>query len=110
MFGEDRHSVLAGVESDDVRAVAVKDQLVRHWDGQEADHALGELYALYVQPSLIGTGVGRTLLNAVNTHAAARGFGTLLLWVFRNTLRARRFYELAGYSADGAVQVDEYEG
>lgn len=78
--------------------------------GTEADHALGELYALYVQPSLIGTGVGRTLLNAVNTHAVARGFGTLLLWVFRNNFRARRFYELAGYSADGAVQVDEYDG
>ncbi|MFJ5546791.1 GNAT family N-acetyltransferase [Streptomyces sp. NPDC093225] len=78
--------------------------------GAEADHALGELYALYVQPSLIGTGVGRTLLNAVNTHAAARGFDTLLLWVFRDNFRARRFYELAGYSTDGAVQVDEYGG
>ncbi|MFG2483351.1 GNAT family N-acetyltransferase [Streptomyces virginiae] len=78
--------------------------------GMEAEHAVGELYALYVQPSLIGTGVGRTLLKAVNTHAAACGFGALLLWVFRNNARARRFYELAGYSADGAVQVVDYDG
>ncbi|MFG2487576.1 GNAT family N-acetyltransferase [Streptomyces virginiae] len=72
--------------------------------------AAGELYALYVQPSLIGAGIGRTLLQAVHASAQARGFGSVLLWVLADNTRARRFYERAGYAADGAVQADDYDG
>ncbi|MER6449193.1 GNAT family N-acetyltransferase [Streptomyces venezuelae] len=70
----------------------------------------GELYALYVRPSLTGSGIGRTLLDAVHAHALARGFGSLLLWVLTDHHRARRFYERAGYAADGGVQADDYDG
>ncbi|MGW7332642.1 N-acetyltransferase family protein [Streptomyces sp. NPDC054840] len=70
----------------------------------------GELYALYVQPSLIGSGIGRTLLRAVHATARARGFDSVLLWVLTDNTRARRFYERAGYVADGAVQADDYDG
>ncbi|GAA0360860.1 hypothetical protein GCM10010319_42950 [Streptomyces blastmyceticus] len=76
--------------------------------GAEAD--TGELYALYVHPRLIGTGVGRMLLTAVHTDAVTCDFRTLLLWVLRDNPRARRFYELAGYAPDGAVQYDDYDG
>ncbi|MFI8390443.1 GNAT family N-acetyltransferase [Streptomyces sp. NPDC085540] len=72
--------------------------------------AAGELYALYVRPSLIGTGIGRTLLRAVHANAAAHGFGSVLLWVLTDNTPARRFYERAGYVADGAVQADDYDG
>ncbi len=75
-----------------------------------AGPATGELYAVYVQPALIGSGIGRTLLNAVHTRAAAHGFDTLRLWVLEDNPRARRFYERAGYVADGAVQADDYDG
>ncbi|MEV7562319.1 GNAT family N-acetyltransferase [Streptomyces sp. NPDC089795] len=70
----------------------------------------GELYALYVRPSLIGAGVGRTLLDAVHAHARERDFDSVLLWVLTDNARARRFYERAGYVADGAVQSDDYDG
>ncbi|MGW6824064.1 N-acetyltransferase family protein [Streptomyces sp. NPDC055005] len=72
--------------------------------------ATGELYALYVQPSLIGSGIGRTLLEAVHDHAMARGFDRIRLWVIDENTRARRFYERAGYAADGAVQAGDYDG
>lgn len=72
--------------------------------------ASGELYALYVQPTLTGSGIGRTLLDAAHTHAVAQGFEELRLWVLTDNTRARRFYERAGYAADGAVQADEYDG
>ncbi len=39
----------------------------------------GELYALYVRPELIGTGVGRALTAASLAGAAERGFSRLLL-------------------------------
>jgi ribosomal protein S18 acetylase RimI-like enzyme len=70
----------------------------------------GELYALYVKPVLIGSGVGRALLDAAHEHAAARGFRAVSLWVLRDNRRARRFYERAGYVWDGTVQDDDYDG
>ncbi|MEU6847372.1 GNAT family N-acetyltransferase [Streptomyces sp. NPDC046716] len=68
----------------------------------------GELHALYVEPSLTGSGVGRTLLEAV--HARADGLDQMLLWVLTDNSGARRFYERAGYVTDGAVQTDDYDG
>ncbi|MFF5693585.1 GNAT family N-acetyltransferase [Streptomyces albidoflavus] len=69
-----------------------------------------ELYALYVRPGLLGRGVGRALLEAVHEEAAARGWGALVLWVVEANARARRFYETAGYRADGGAQSEEYAG
>lgn len=75
-----------------------------------ADPTAGELYAIYVKPSLIGTGVGRELLRTVHQHAAARGFRSLRLWVLRDNARARRFYERAGYALDGGTKEDHFPG
>ncbi|MBZ2407998.1 GNAT family N-acetyltransferase [Streptomyces sp. L06] len=70
----------------------------------------GEVYALYVRPGLLGRGVGRALLDAVHEEAARRGWGALVLWVIEANARARRFYEAAGYRADGGAQSEEYDG
>ncbi|MFI2671346.1 N-acetyltransferase family protein [Streptomyces albidoflavus] len=70
----------------------------------------GEVYALYVRPGLLGRGVGRALLDAVHDEAATRGWGALVLWVIEANARARRFYEAAGYRADGGAQSEEYDG
>lgn len=58
----------------------------------------------------MGSGIGRLLLDAVHAHAHADGFRLMLLWVLTDNTRARRFYERAGYIADGAVQADDYDG
>ncbi|MCZ7416259.1 MULTISPECIES: GNAT family N-acetyltransferase [unclassified Streptomyces] len=71
----------------------------------------GELYALYVRPELVGTGVGRALVEAVHTGLwRDEGWAGCALWVLRDNARARRFYEAAGYRPDGAVQAESYEG
>lgn len=72
-------------------------------------HRGGELYALYVRPDRIGTGVGRALLDAAHAHALAHGLDPLRLWVLAGNTRARRFYERAGYVADGAVRSEDYD-
>ena len=51
------------------------------------------LEQLYLEPEAIGTGVGRSLLEAAQ---ALRPDG-LQLWCFTENHRARRFYERAGF-------------
>ncbi|MFI0741024.1 GNAT family N-acetyltransferase [Streptomyces sp. NPDC021100] len=70
----------------------------------------GELYALYVRPALVGTGVGRALCAGALEGARERGDARLGLWVLRENARARRFYARAGFAADGAERVDVVEG
>ncbi|WP_324617468.1 MULTISPECIES: GNAT family N-acetyltransferase [unclassified Streptomyces] len=70
----------------------------------------GEIYALYVRPDLTGNGIGTALIDALHSHATDRRFDTLMLWVLRDNLRARRFYESRGYTTDAAIQSDTYGG
>ncbi|UNO39269.1 GNAT family N-acetyltransferase [Streptomyces sp. MST-110588] len=76
----------------------------------EGGSSEGELYTLYLLPECIGTGVGRALLDACLEGAARNGFRTLRLWVLKGNAHARRFYEKAGFRADGAEQTFEVAG
>ncbi|KOV96444.1 acetyltransferase [Streptomyces sp. NRRL B-1140] len=69
-----------------------------------------ELYAIYVHPDQVGRGAGRALLAESVARCSAAGHGRLLLWVLRDNDRARRFYERAGFSADGAEEPFEVDG
>lgn len=64
----------------------------------------GELYALYVEPSLWGRGLGTALLEGAERTLLRNRFSDALLWVLRGNERARGFYETAGWVADGAAK------
>jgi GNAT superfamily N-acetyltransferase len=64
-----------------------------------------ELYALYVHPAAWSAGCGRALMDLVLVKTAKLGFPEIVLWVLERNARARRFYERAGYVADGAEHV-----
>lgn len=78
--------------------------------GPLPEPATGELHTLYVLPDRIGSGVGRLLLDAARSRSAARGFRRLDLWVLAANTRARRFYERAGFTPDGAERTETYDG
>jgi GNAT superfamily N-acetyltransferase len=78
--------------------------------GDGGDEEDGELYALYAEPERIGTGIGRTLLNEVVRRSVARRMPRLLLWVVEGNVRARRFYEAAGFAPDGAEESSDAGG
>jgi len=69
-----------------------------------------ELYALYVDAARFGTGIGRALLQESVRACAEAGQGRMLLWVVEGNARARRFYERAGFRADGAEEPFEVAG
>lgn len=56
----------------------------------------GELNAIYLLRAAQGSGIGRRLVAAVARELAARDMPSMLLWVFRDNLPARRFYEALG--------------
>ncbi|AMW13944.1 acetyltransferase [Streptomyces qaidamensis] len=69
-----------------------------------------ELYAIYVHPRHVGQGAGRALLARSVAECSAAGHGRVLLWVLKENDRARRFYERAGFRADGAEEPFEVDG
>ncbi|MEV5915140.1 GNAT family N-acetyltransferase [Streptomyces chartreusis] len=69
-----------------------------------------ELYAIYVDPGRYGAGIGHALLQESLRRCTAAGHSRMLLWVLKDNARARRFYERAGFRADGAEEPFEVEG
>ncbi|MFE5732513.1 GNAT family N-acetyltransferase [Streptomyces sp. NPDC056528] len=83
----------------------------RPWPGEGFDPApTAELAALYALPEVWGTGIGRALLSAATEALVTAGFRSAALWVFAGNGRARRFYEAAGWRADGGAVREETGG
>jgi ribosomal protein S18 acetylase RimI-like enzyme len=70
----------------------------------------GELFAINLDPDHWGTGAGRALLGEAQTELGRLGFGETVLWVLTGNARARRFYEIAGWVADGGERSSEIFG
>ena len=76
----------------------------------EDPRGAGELGAINVDPDHWGTGAGRALLAAAHEELARLGYREAVLWVLPGNRRARRFYEIAGWVADGAERNIELSG
>ena len=66
--------------------------------------------AIYALPEFWGRGVGRRLLAYGLGELRRLGLRPVLLWVLVANERARRFYERAGFHADGPVVGFEVGG
>ena len=58
------------------------------------------MYAIHVEPSFVGTGVGRALMVDAMPHLGDRA----VLWVVDGNSRARRFYSKGGWFPDGVTR------
>ena len=77
-------------------------------DADDAPSGVGELYALYVEPALVGTGRGHALLEAAE-EALAHAHGEATLWVLEQNAPARAFYERHGWHEDqGSYDRDRW--
>lgn len=74
---------------------------------RDADpNLIGEVYAIYVSPDRWGRGQGRTLFSHATNRLASFGYSAAILWVLESNRRARRFYEIAGWTADGGEKLE----
>ena len=72
----------------------------------DASSVTGEVYAIYVEPTAWGSGVGSRLLEAA-VGGLSTDYRTATLWVLRSNERTRRFYERRGWRPDGTSKVDD---
>src|SRR5262245_38716123 len=79
---------------------------------QEADATpdTAELTTIYLEPEVVGTGIGRALFTLAVEDLRRRGFRAITLWMLDSNARARRFYEIAGWRPDGAAKTDTVRG
>ena len=75
----------------------------------DATDATGEVPAIYLDPDVVGTGVGRELFAETVVALRAAGFTRASLWVLEGNVRARRFYEKAGWRWDGTVSQHDFD-
>lgn len=76
----------------------------------DAPSGTGSLHAINLVPTVWGAGLGRELLGEAQRGLVAVGYGSAYLWVVDGNARARRFYERAGWLADGATKIDNQFG
>jgi len=96
--------------------VAEQAGVVRGWisfgpcrDDGEIEQA--EIYAIYIDPAVKRTGLGRALLLAAEEQLVTTvpEFARISLWVLARNDSARRFYERLGYGP-GSLQKQELIG
>jgi GNAT superfamily N-acetyltransferase len=76
--------------------------------GRDADLGAetAELTSLYLLSEVWGRGAGRALMAAAVDAMRDAGYVSAVLWVLVTNERARRFYEIAGWSCDGAEKSE----
>ncbi|MGC2476093.1 MAG: GNAT family N-acetyltransferase [Candidatus Sulfotelmatobacter sp.] len=73
---------------------------------RDEDAVTGELYAIYVHPDRWHHGLGRALLAHATRRLSALGYANAILWVLESNIRARAFYERAGWTLDGGTKIE----
>ena len=115
---EDRAGRYAFGNSDPQRprtVVAVEDGAIvgfaTVWPSPDPDmlHA-GELAALYVDPPMWRSGVGRVLIAEARDLLERDGYREAALWVLVGNDRAQRFYRADGWQPDGQRRLQEVWG
>ena len=66
-----------------------------------------ELCDFYVEPVFQGMGIGRELMGHFIHEAKAEKKKSIFLWVIKDNISARRFYELNGFESDGQEKLIE---
>jgi GNAT superfamily N-acetyltransferase len=104
-FGKERPATLLALEDGRVLGFATFGP-ARSEDCEE----MGELYALYADPSAWDRGVGRALIAEARASLVGDGYVEAILWVLTGNERAERFYRRDGWAADGCRRMVEAHG
>ncbi len=74
----------------------------------DCNDKVGEIWAIYVLPELIGSFIGKKLFQIASENLAKRGCKEITVWVLSENKLAIAFYERQGFLIDGVEK--EYQG
>ena len=74
------------------------------------DPTVGEVQAIYLDPSIYRRGVGTELMKAGESRLSEMGSTEGTLWVFVDNVAARRFYEAMGWTPEARIALMELGG
>jgi ribosomal protein S18 acetylase RimI-like enzyme len=78
-------------------------------DGPESK-STGEIWALYVHPTRQGLGIGNLLMAEGVRALRSEGFEEVALWVLKDNLMARSWYESRGWGLNGKTKTEVNDG
>jgi ribosomal protein S18 acetylase RimI-like enzyme len=84
--------------------------LCRYRDDDLRGQNVGEISSIYINPSLLGTGLSAMLFSKGLVYLSKAGYKTVALWVLEQNSVAIGFYEKFGFHADGSVKVHPKTG
>jgi len=99
----DRKTFLAEIDGQVATYAIVGGYRVQQDAEPEDTTGWGELYAIYTHPDLQGRGAGRAVHDSALDTLHSRGHQIAALWVLRDNLKTRRWYDARGWRADGAT-------
>ena len=81
-------------------AVDGKPHCIAYWDAARDSELVGkaELICIHSLPNNWHKGYGSMMMNRVVKDIKEAGYSEVVLWVFRENLRARAFYEANGFA------------
>jgi len=65
----------------------------------------GEIWGVYVSSKYWRKGYGKMLLEYGEKLLVQRGFKKIFLWVLKDNLPSRNFYEYSGYNIEGSKKI-----
>lgn len=71
---------------------------------EDLDCSWGEIWGIYLLPSYWKQGIGTELIKWGINELKNRKFKRVSLWVLKENVNARRFYEKVGFHHDGTVK------
>lgn len=73
------------------------------------DKLSAEIVALHTLKKVWSSGVGRELMDKALADMVEEGFLGAKLWVFKENIRARKFYEKCGFTLTGHERFSRYD-
>ncbi|WP_192954839.1 GNAT family N-acetyltransferase [Gallaecimonas mangrovi] len=82
----------------------------RSRDPDVSRRTTAELRALYLDPEMIGGGLGAQLLEKALVALRSQGFVSMNLWVLENNQAGIKFWLKHGFKEDGCHRIEDRDG
>ncbi len=76
---------------------------------EDLGETVGELWGIYVHPSVQRQGLGKALLQKGFSLLRRKGFKKATLWVLESNAAGRAFYESQGWKVEGKTKSEKRE-